>query len=151
MAHKGVLWPIDQRLRLYNDWEFWPEWIPRILLMSADVWMGTTPSPGTIVDAPAELVGWTPGDFRLELKTANIGTGPEEVRIGVQRRVLVLTHQTETLFQVWVDGVEQMGGPLNVFQFTTWSNSGPAFPALGRLPAATLWPTIRTGWAAKLW
>jgi hypothetical protein len=151
MAHLGKYWPIEQRMRFYSGDDQWPFWMPAVGLMSVAAWAGSVASPGVITEAPATLYGWSPGDTQIEFRTANIGVGAETVQIGWQRRVATTAPVNQTIFQVWVDDVEQMGWSVNWTAIVIWSFDGPAFPAAGKLPGAVLWPTLGFGVQAQVW
>lgn len=139
--HKGKLWPVENGLRIFTLYEQWPEWIPRVGLLTASNWAHVGVDPGTITAEPTIGFTWAPGSDHYEFRTAVIPVAGHTVELGWQGKVGPKRDRILTIIQAWWDGVPvfQYGGP-NVFEIVTWSNWGPTFPVLNKVPAANTWP-----------
>jgi hypothetical protein len=151
VVHKGKLWPVENGLRIFNLYETWPEWIPKVGLLTAGSWHHVGVDPGPITLAPTVGFDWTPGDEHYEFRTASVWAEVSVLQLGWQGRIRADHAAIETIIQCWVDNVPQFqfGGP-NVFTLVTWGNWGPTFPGLNVTPGATIWPGT-VGCEAQLW
>src|SRR5690348_14977200 len=100
MAHKGKYWRVEQRLRIFNVYEVWPEWIPHRNLITMYSWHGSIPLPADQFDVPTLDCSYDGFSDHYEFRTANIGPGPQVIEMGFQGKVNATNSGVDTIMQV---------------------------------------------------
>lgn len=152
MAHKGVLYPVDQRIRLYTPTgTHWPAYWPRHFIWTSGSWSGSLPFPAVGVQAECELTGFTVGDYALTFEGLVPNTFSADLRI----RLIWTLHADginwDAAGEFWKNGVRQIHQAAVTGDVSILPRWTCPFATGHEDPGATLWPDSPTPWVFKPW